>query len=98
MAGVFSWVDDLVGDVDERREPFDGIDWVYQVSSNVQAIRHDPAYDKLQIAFLNGSVYEYDNFTTSDYQDFLGYPSKGKFVWAAVRGPFDSNYKYRRIK
>lgn len=47
----------------------------------------------LEVRFQNGSVYQYFNVPNRVFGSFVAAPSKGKFVWANLRGKFT----YRRV-
>ena len=59
-------------------------------SSNVIAIGYEN--DKLYVDFASG-LYEYDDVPREVYENFLTAESKGKYMWANVRG----KYVYRRL-
>jgi hypothetical protein len=59
--------------------------WIKVVSSNVGQIQYDADSQKLQIEFLNGSVYTYDGITIGEAEDFAFATSKGKWVWRHLR-------------
>lgn len=59
------------------------------VSSNIQAIGHDPRTNELVIQFKNGSKYRYPGVTTAQYEAFRAAESAGKHFAAHVKGlPF----------
>ena len=58
-------------------------------SSNVKSIAHDPATGTLEVAFLNGSVYQYDGVPASIHDALLETHEKG----GSVGGHFDRTVK-----
>ena len=62
-------------------------------SSNVAAIGYDPATQTLEVAFVNGSVYQYYNVPEQMYKNFVSAPSKGRFLNTDIR----DRYPYSRI-
>jgi hypothetical protein len=63
------------------------------VSSNVSAFGYDADEMVLYVSFHNGSVYWYAGIDSSLYDSFMMAESKGKFVWAYLRG----KYEYGRV-
>lgn len=59
------------------------------VSSNIQAIGHDPRTNELVVEFKNGSRYSYPNVTTAQFEAFKAAESAGKHFAANIKGlPF----------
>jgi hypothetical protein len=54
-------------------------------SSNVAAIGYDSISKIMQIEFLNGGVYQYEDITPEFFAEFQNAPSKGKFVAERIR-------------
>jgi len=71
-------------------------DWVYVVSSNVEAGRYAEDTEVLQLKFLPNrdfnwgkrgtTLYTYYNVTPYVWRSFLNAPSKGTWVWDILRG------------
>lgn len=62
-------------------------------SSNISSIGYDELDGVLYISFKNGSVYWYAGVEKSLFDEFLMADSKGKFMWANIRGL----YEYGRL-
>lgn len=87
-AGIF----DLVRGYFERRKTSPG-EFASVTSSNIDAVKYEPADKRLQVRFKSGSTYEYDNVPQSKHQQLLGAKSKGKYFHKNIR----NNYTYRRL-
>ena len=62
-------------------------------SSNIASIGHDPQTNTLEVAFLNGSVYQYSNVPTNVYAGLMNASSHGTYLNANIKG----TYSYRQI-
>lgn len=62
-------------------------------SSNVAEIGYDPATMTLEVAFRDGSVYQYFDVPETVYQEFMGAPSKGQFLHANIK----NIYRYLKL-
>ncbi len=62
-------------------------------SSNVAEIGYDPATMILEVAFLNGSVYQYFDVPESLYQELLHAESVGRFLNAQIK----NSYRYTKL-
>ena len=59
-------------------------------SSNLLAVGYDPSRQLLEVAFRNGSVYQYFGVPESEYCGLMAAPSKGQYFNAhIVRGGYD---------
>jgi hypothetical protein len=64
---------------------------MYSVSSsNVASIGFSKANNSIYVRFNNGSLYVYPGQNEQTFNNFLDSPSKGKFVWANLRGHGES--------
>ena len=63
-------------------------------SSNVSSIGYDAASNTLEVAFHNGSVYQYADVPASVYHAFMEAPSKGRFVHQHLTNQF----RYTKIR
>jgi len=68
-------------------------EWVLVDSSNLDAIRYDPENEELQVKFLSGAVYKYDNVPAEVVEDLLNADSKGSFFYWNIR----NDYMYDRV-
>ena len=68
--------------------------WQQVNSNNLGAIRYNGFLKKLQVAFLNGRKYEYDEFEPTSWDSLRAAPSPGKFFYHAIR---TFEYVYREI-
>ena len=67
--------------------------WVSVDSSNLEAVRYDPARETLYIRFLNGSRYAYYGVSPGVHQGLMGSDSKGSYHWKHIR----NKYEYERL-
>lgn len=68
--------------------------WQYVVSSNLKAVRYDPATQTLDIEFHSGSVYRYFGVPESVYQGLMAASSHGKYHHLYIK----NSYPYQRIR
>jgi len=64
------------------------------ISSNLKSVGYDPKTRVLEIEFLNGAVYQYDNVPLEVYKGLMKASSHGKYFHAHIR----DRYPYRRVK
>ncbi len=62
-------------------------------SSNIAEVGYDPATMTLEIAFNDGSAYQYFDVPETVHQQFMGANSKGKFL----HGNIKNNYRYTKV-
>jgi len=62
-------------------------------SSNVAEIGYDPATMILEVAFLNGSVYQYFDVPEFLYQGLLHAESVGRFLNEQIK----NSYRYTKL-
>ncbi|WP_425492478.1 KTSC domain-containing protein [Luteibacter aegosomaticola] len=62
-------------------------------SSNVQSARYDHEQSILEVAFLNGSVYQYFDVPAQVANAFKAAESKGSFLASNIKGFF----RYSRV-
>lgn len=55
------------------------------VSSNVAEVGYDPTTKTLEVAFLNGGVYQYLDIPGPLYHDLIAAPSIGRYLNAHVK-------------
>lgn len=58
------------------------------LSSNVASIGYDPASKTLEVAFNNGSVYQYYNVPQGVFDQFKAAPSKKQFLAYHIKDSF----------
>jgi hypothetical protein len=63
-------------------------------SSNLASIGYDSASHTLEVAFLNGSVYQYSGVPEHIYQGLMAASSHGSYFDAHVK---KAGYSYRRV-
>jgi hypothetical protein len=59
-------------------------------SSNVQSVKHNRFSGRLQVQFVNGSVYNYAGVPRTTYKELKSAPSVGSYFHQNVRGAFTS--------
>ena len=57
-------------------------------SSNIESFRYLEDKKELQIRFLSGGLYAYEEVSGDTFSAFLGAPSKGRFVAQNLKGQF----------
>lgn len=62
-------------------------------SSNIASVGYDEASSTLEIEFVGGGLYQYDDVSKEVYEEFLNADSKGKFFAQNIKG----SYRYRKI-
>jgi hypothetical protein len=63
--------------------------WVHVRSSNVAAVGYDKERRVLQVEFLGGSIYEYDNIPLEVFNDLPKQQSIGRYIRETISGrPF----------
>lgn len=63
-------------------------------SSNLESVGYDATQRVLEVAFLNGSVYQYYNVPESVYRGLMLASSHGSYLDSHVK---KGGYSYRRI-
>ena len=64
-------------------------------SSNLRAVGYDPTTQTLQVAFLNGRLYEYSGVPASVHAGLMAASSHGSYFDSHVKkGP----YRYRKLR
>jgi hypothetical protein len=59
------------------------------VSSYISEVGYDESTKKLQIQFVNGTEWEYENVPKSEYEQLLTAQSVGRYFSGAIRGFFN---------
>lgn len=72
----------------------EGIERTPVSSSNVESIGYDEQTRTLEVAFLNGSVYQYDGVPHHIYEDMTYTVSFGHYLWAMIKR---GGYSYTKI-
>jgi hypothetical protein len=62
-------------------------------SSNIAEVGYDPTTMTLEVAFKDGSVYQYFDVPAPLQQEFLSAESLGKFLHAHIK----NNYRYAKL-
>ena len=60
-------------------------------STMIAGIGHDSETSTLEIEFNNGQVWQYFDFTESDYSEFSNSDSIGKYFLQNIRGQYTEN-------
>lgn len=66
-------------------------------SSNLYSVGYDPASMRLQIAFRNGRLYEYENVPQNIYDGLMSAGSHGRYFDRFIRRQ-PMRYPYRRLR
>lgn len=64
------------------------------LSSEIEWIGYEDKRSMLQVEFIVGSIYQYDEVPETVYHDFLNAPSHGRFFEQEIKG----HYPYRRVR
>lgn len=64
------------------------------LSREIEWIGYEPKRSMLQVEFIAGGIYQYENVPQKIYQDFLDASSYGQFFEHHIKG----NYSYRRVR
>ena len=70
---------------DEAEDFVNGGQPLFVHSSNVSHLLYYPETNQLQISFLNGHAYLYDNISKEEAQGFVTAQSKGGEIWSVLR-------------
>lgn len=57
-------------------------------SSNICSVGYDTDSESLEIEFNNGSVYQYSNVPTGEYEGLLSAESVGKYFHANIKNRY----------
>ena len=64
------------------------------LSSEIEWIGYESKRSMLQVEFIVGGTYQYDNVPPRVYESFLNAPSHGRFFETQIKG----HYSYRKIR
>ncbi len=64
------------------------------LSTEIEWIGYEHKRSMLQVEFIAGSVYQYDNVPERIYENFLTAPSHGRFFETQIKG----RYSYRKVR
>lgn len=64
-------------------------------SSNLGSVGYDPATRVLEVAFLNGGVYQYSGVPASVYSGLMSASSHGSYFDAHVK---KAGYSFRKVR
>lgn len=65
-------------------------------SSNIKSVGYDEKTHILEIEFVSGGIYQYQNVSKELYERFLRARSKGSFFYTYIKD--NKNYPYTRMK
>jgi hypothetical protein len=57
-------------------------------SSMIRSIGHDADISVLEIEFLNGTIWQYFDFSENSWHEFIAADSHGKYFRANIKGSF----------
>jgi len=63
-------------------------------SSNIKSIGYEPETETLEVEFLNGGIYQYDNVPLTIYEGLMNASSHGKYFWQHIR----DRYPTRKLR
>jgi len=64
------------------------------LSTEIEWIGYEQKQSMLQVEFLTGGVYQYQDVPRHVYDDFLSAPSHGKYFETRIKG----RYPYRKVR
>ena len=64
------------------------------LSSEIEWIGYEHKNHMLQVEFITGGIYQYENVPAQVYEDFLSTDSHGRFFESKIKGA----YPYRKIR
>lgn len=64
------------------------------LSTEIEWIGYEPKRSMLQVEFIAGSIYQYDNVPETVYQEFLKADSYGRFFETEIKG----HYAHRKVR
>jgi hypothetical protein len=64
------------------------------VSTEIEWIGYEEKKNMLQVEFIEGGTYQYQNVPKVVFDQFLQAPSHGRFFESSVKG----KYSYRKVK
>ena len=64
------------------------------LSREIEWIGYDERRRMLQVEFIAGGVYQYDQVPQAVYREFLNAPSYGQFFESQIKGQFS----YRKVR
>jgi len=64
------------------------------LSTEIEWIGYEPKRSMLQVEFIEGRIYQYDEVPMAVYEDFLNAPSYGRFLEANIK----NKYPNRRVR
>ena len=62
-------------------------------SSNLRSVGYDPSTETLEVKFLDGGIYQYDNVPSNIHDALMSAHSHGEYFAANIRNSF----RYRRV-
>ena len=73
-------------------------DWIMVnnmvLSREIEWIGYDDKRNMLQVEFIAGGIYQYDQVPQKIYQDFLNAPSYGQYFESQIKG----HYIHRKVR
>ncbi len=67
------------------------MDREYVSSKSIRSRGYDPSTGTLEIEFLSGVVWQYYNFSESDWYNFKAADSVGKYFYANIRDKYSGS-------
>lgn len=69
------------------------IEKIFVASSNIEAIGYDEESQILRVWFLNGTVYDYLNIPSMEFEALNNSPSIGSYFARSIKG----TYSYQKV-
>lgn len=85
-ACIAEWTRIVAGILELQHEPV--------VSSNIKSIGYSPTFQRLEVRFSTGALYEYEEVPQSVYESLLNAESKGSYFNRTIR---KGGYRYRKV-
>ena len=64
------------------------------LSTEIEWIGYESKWNMLQVEFIAGGTYQYENVPSRVYESFLNAPSHGRFFETEIKG----RYSYRKVR
>ena len=64
------------------------------LSTEIEWIGYEAKRNMLQVEFIVGGTYQYENVPSRIYKDFLSAPSHGRFFETEIKG----RYSFRKVR
>lgn len=64
------------------------------LSTEIEWIGYEQDRQMLQVEFISGGIYQYQNVSEATFRSFLNAPSHGKYFESSIKG----KYSFRKVR